>query len=82
MPIDTSSPRKRGSRSLKISREAGQHRGFVRFAGYLSQLDSRLRGNDGLVNFLGLTGFPPDDTTSHSTKLANNASKVAGYARE
>jgi hypothetical protein len=25
--------------------------------------------------------LPPDGTTSHSTKLANNASQVAGYAR-
>jgi hypothetical protein len=31
---------------------------------------------------LFFAGFPPDGTTSHSTKLANNASKVAGYARE
>jgi hypothetical protein len=29
-----------------------------------------------------LAGFPPDGTTSHSTKLANYASEVAGYARE
>jgi pyridoxine 5-phosphate synthase len=29
-----------------------------------------------------IAGFPPDETTSHSTKLANNASQVAGYARE
>jgi hypothetical protein len=28
------------------------------------------------------SGFPPDGATSHSTKLANNASLVAGYARE
>jgi len=28
------------------------------------------------------TGFPPDETTSHSTKLAKNASKVTGYSRE
>jgi hypothetical protein len=28
------------------------------------------------------TGFRPDETTSHSTKLANNASKVAGYSPE
>jgi len=29
-----------------------------------------------------ITGFPPDKTTSHSAKLANYASKTAGYARE
>ena len=29
-----------------------------------------------------LTGFRPDETTSHSTKLAKNASKVAGYPPE
>jgi len=28
------------------------------------------------------TGFWPDELTSHSTKLAQNASKVAGYAPE
>jgi hypothetical protein len=27
-------------------------------------------------------GFRPDETTSHSTKLAKNASKVAGYSPE
>jgi len=37
----------------KISREAEQHRGFVRFAGCLSLLDSRLRGNDGLMDNQG-----------------------------
>ena len=36
----------------KISREAGQHRGFVRFAGCFFLLDSRLRGNDGLMDYL------------------------------
>jgi hypothetical protein len=32
-------------------------------------------------NYL-IAGFRPDETTSHSTKLANNTSKVAGYAPE
>jgi len=31
------------------------------------------------LHFDHCTGFPPDTTTSHSTKLANNASQVAGY---
>jgi hypothetical protein len=30
--------------------------------------------------FVLLTGHRPDGTTSHSTKLANNASQVAGYS--
>ncbi|MDE2310418.1 MAG: hypothetical protein KGL01_06270 [Betaproteobacteria bacterium] len=33
---------------LKISHEVGQHCGFVRFAGCLFLLDSRLRGNDAI----------------------------------
>jgi hypothetical protein len=40
--------------SLKISREAGRYRCFVRFAGYLFLLDSRLRRNGGSNEFFGL----------------------------
>jgi len=41
-------PAQAGIQMIKNSREAGQHLGFVRFAGCLSLLDSRLRGNDGI----------------------------------
>jgi hypothetical protein len=42
-------PAQAGIQMIKqFSREAVQHWGFVRFAGCLSWLDSRLRGNDEL----------------------------------
>jgi hypothetical protein len=59
IPNNASSTKLRHSRAggnpddLIISREAGQHRGFVRFAVCLFLLDSRLRGNDGLVDYSG-----------------------------
>jgi len=38
---------------IKNPREAGQYLSFVRFAGCLSLLDFRLRGNDGLMDYFG-----------------------------
>ncbi|MDO8811588.1 MAG: hypothetical protein Q7J38_06125 [Gallionella sp.] len=48
------SPSRMASSSISnVSRDVGQHRGFVRFAEYFLLLDSGLRRNDGLMDYLG-----------------------------
>ena len=40
------------AKKFRHSREAGLHKNFVRYTGCLFLLDSRLRGNDGLMDYL------------------------------
>ncbi|MBI5438659.1 MAG: hypothetical protein HY936_06880 [Nitrosomonadales bacterium] len=48
-------PAKAGIQTIKDSHAVGQHpkHGFVRYAVLFDKLDSRLRGNDGVNNYLG-----------------------------
>jgi hypothetical protein len=54
----------------------------VRAAGILRFYPTSLWFLSRVAGSFLLTGFRPDETTSHSTKLAKNASKVAGYPPE
>jgi len=49
-----------------------------------NQIRREAAQQSGVVRYAGcvITGFRPDGTASHSTKLANSASQVAGYAPE
>ena len=68
---------------LSRKRERRAKRGAeVRAAGILRFYPISLWFLSRVAGSFLLTGFRPDETTSHSTKLAKNASKVAGYPPE
>lgn len=56
-------------------------RTFDEITQWVEMSDDQRRSVNQRIAILQTTGFPPDQTTSHSTKLAKDASKVAGYTR-
>jgi hypothetical protein len=73
-------PLRGGRDDCLLSRKRGRIE--VRAAGILRFYPTSLWFLSRVAGSFLLTGFRPDETTSHSTKLAKNASKVAGYPPE